>query len=171
MKTPSETGSTEPQQTATNAVTARVKSEREFAMQYSFRAPIAKVYAAYTDPTLVPQWWDPKGGSLRVDRMDVRPGGQWRYVQRLSNGQEVAYSGSYLEAQAPSRLVYSFAIEGQAQGGVTATVEFQEVDGVTRLTLTNLCSSKEARDAMIHYGAAAGAKLAWGRLAALLGGA
>lgn len=37
------------------------------------------------------------------------------------------------------------------------------------MTLTNLCVSKEARDAMLNYGAAVGAKVAWDRLAKLLG--
>ena len=43
-----------------------------------------------------------------------------------------------------------------------------EADGTTPLTLTNPCVSKEARDAMVNYGAAAGAKMAWDRLAELL---
>lgn len=44
----------------------------------------------------------------------------------------------------------------------------KEADGTTLLTLTNLCVSKEARDAMVNYGAAAGAKMVWDRLAELL---
>lgn len=44
----------------------------------------------------------------------------------------------------------------------------KEADGTTLLILTNLCVSKEARDAMVNYGAAAGAKMAWDRLAELL---
>jgi hypothetical protein len=40
----------------------------------------------------------------------------------------------------------------------------------TRLTLTNPCASKGARDAIANYGAAAGANTAWDRMAALLAG-
>ena len=39
---------------------------------------------------------------------------------------------------------------------------------MTHLVLTNLCPSKEARDAMVQYGAAAGAKAAWDCLAEVL---
>lgn len=148
--------------------TARVISDREFLLEHTFKAPAAKVFAAYTDPKLVPQWWAPKGGSIRVEVMDVRPGGKWRFVQRVPNGQEMVFTGTHLEIRPVTRLVYTFMTEGQPGNQVTATVDLKEADGTTLLTLTNLCASKEARDAMVNYGAAAGAKMAWDRLAELL---
>ena len=164
-------GSTRGALPAERVVTAEPTSDREFTMRYTFGVPAARVYEAYTDPGLVPQWWDPRGGALRVEALDARPGGKWRFVQRLSNGQELAYSGTYLEVRRPSRLVYTFGIEGQDRPGVTASVDLRETGGRTELSLTNVCSSTAARDAMIHYGAAAGAQMAWDRLASLLGGA
>ncbi|MEA3198948.1 MAG: hypothetical protein QOE90_376 [Thermoplasmata archaeon] len=148
--------------------TARVISDREFVLEHTFRAPAAKVFAAYTDPRLVPRWWAPPGGSLRVDVMDVRAGGKYRYVQRAANGHEMVFFGTYLDVHPVTRLVYTYAIEGQPANELRATVELAEKDGVTRLTLTNLCASKEARDAMLQYGAAAGAKVVWDRLAEVL---
>lgn len=150
--------------------TARRISDREFALEHTFRATRARVYAAYTDPSLLAQWWVPTGGGLRVESLDVRPGGRWRFLQPLPNGQEVAYSGTYQEVRPPTRLVYTFAVEGQAGSEVLATVDLTEADGACRLTLTNRCASKEACEAMVRYGAAAGAKMAWDRLARLLAG-
>lgn len=148
---------------------ARVLSDREFVLEHTFRAPASKVWAGYTDPKLVPKWWAPRGGSLRVETMDVRPGGAWRFVQRTPEGHEMAFHGTYLEVKPVTRLVYTFAMEGQPGNEIRATVELAEKDGVTHLVLTNLCVSKEARDAMLGYGAAAGAKAAWDQLAAALG--
>ena len=68
--------------------TARVVSDREFVLEHTFRAPAAKVFAAYTDPALIPKWWSPRGGSIRVDTLDVRPGGAWRFVQTLCSSKE-----------------------------------------------------------------------------------
>ena len=147
---------------------ARVISDREFVLEHTFQAPAAKVFAAYTDPKLVSQWWAPRGGSLRVDVMDVRPGGKYRFVQRTANGQEMVFTGTYVEVRPVNRLVYTYMIEGQPGSQLTATVDLKEAGGTTLLTLTNLCGSKEARDAMIGYGAAAGAKAAWDGLAGLL---
>ncbi len=154
-----------------NQPIARVISDREFVLEHTFKAPAAKVYAAYTDPKLVAQWWAPKGGSLRVDAMDLRPGGKWRFVQRSPNGQEMVFTGTYVEVRPVTRLVYTYMIEGQPGSQLTATVDLKETGGTTFLTLTNLCASKEARDAMVGYGAAAGARVAWDRLAGLLAGA
>ncbi len=151
--------------------TARMISDSEFVLEHTFRAPAAKVFAAYTDPKLVAQWWAPKGGFLRVDVMDVRPGGKYRFVQRMPNGQEMVFTGTYMEVRPVTRLAYTYMIEGQPGSQLTATVDLKEMDGTTLLTLTNLCASKEARDAMVNYGAAAGAKVAWDRLAELLAGA
>lgn len=148
----------------------RVLSDREFVLEHTFHAPASKVFAAYTDASIVPRWWAPRGGTMRVEALDARPGGAWRFVQRMPNGREVALHGTYLEVSPVTRLVYTLATEGQP-GELRATVELAEHDGVTRLVLTTLCPSKEARDAMLQYGAAAGAKAAWSQLADVLGGA
>ncbi len=160
-----------PESTSRAETPPNVVDEREFVLEHTFAAPAAKVFAAYTDPKIVARWWDPRGGSITVEAMDLRPGGKWRYVQPMPNGQDIAYVGTYVEVQPPTRLIYTFGIEGQPGIEVTATVDLNESDGTTRLTLTNRCASKEARDAMVKYGAAAGAKRAWDRLAELLEGA
>jgi len=147
--------------------TTNVLSDREFVLEHTFRAPAARVFAAYTTPELVAQWWAQPGSAMTVEAMDVRPGGKWRFVQRTPAGKEAAFSGEYLEVKPVTRLVYTFQAEGQGPP-LTATVELDERNGVTHLKLTNLCASKEVRDGMVQYGAAAGAKTAWDRLDAVL---
>lgn len=141
-----------------------VPSEREFALTHAFDAPAAKIFAAYTDPEQIPRWWGPKGGSIRVETMDVRPGGAWRFLQRNPDGREVAFRGTYLEVEPVTRLVYTFEMEGQP-GKVTATVELREAGGRTHATLTFLCGSREQRDTMVKYGAVGGARVVWQQLA------
>jgi uncharacterized protein YndB with AHSA1/START domain len=142
-------------------------SEREFVVEHHFQAPAAKVFAAYTDPHLLAQWWAPKGGSLAVETMDVRPGGAYRFVQREPNGQQLVFVGRYLEVNPVTRLVYTFGVEGQGNE-IRATVDLKESQGKTSLRLTNLCASKEVRDMMLQYGAEAGARASWARLVELL---
>ncbi len=147
---------------------ANADSDREFVLEHTFHAPAAKVFAAYVDPKMIPLWWAPRGGSIRVDVMDVRPGGLWRFIQQLPNGAQQVFSGKYLEVKPVHRLVYTFEVEGQPGGPLTASVDLKETGGATHLRLTNLCATKEERDAMLQYGAAAGAKAAWDGLADLL---
>jgi uncharacterized protein YndB with AHSA1/START domain len=146
----------------------KLVSDRAFVLTRTFRAPAAKVFAAYTDPDQLPKWWDPKGG-LKVERMDVRVGGGYRYVQRTPDGRTMAFVGSYLEVKPVTRLVYTFQMEGQPGPPVTTTVELTEAAGTTTLTLTTEYPSKQALDGAMQYGAVAGAKVALDHLAAFLG--
>ncbi len=81
--------------------TARAISDREFVLEHTFRAPAVKVWAGYTDPMLIPLWWAPRGGSLRIESMDVRPGGEWRFVQKG----DAAVVAEIAEAPAPYREI------------------------------------------------------------------
>ena len=147
----------------------KVLSDRAFALTHTIRAPAAKVFAAYTDPKQVAQWWDPTGG-LQVERMEVRLGGGYRYVKRMPDGSTMVFIGSYLEVNPVTRLVYTFQVEGQPGSPVTTTVELAEAAGRTTLTLTTEFPSKEERDAAVQYGAVGGAKAALVQLARFLGG-
>ena len=148
----------------------KVLSDRAFALTHNIRAPAAKVYAAYTDPKQVAQWWDPKGG-LTVERMDVRVGGGYRYVKRSPDGNTMVFIGSFLEVNPVTRLVYTFQIEGQPGPPVTTTVELAEAAGITTLTLTTEFASKEERETAVQYGAQRGAKAAMVQLAKFVEGA
>jgi uncharacterized protein YndB with AHSA1/START domain len=145
----------------------KVLSDREFAITHEFDAPAAKVFGAYTDPKQVSKWWGPKGNTVRVETMDVRPGGAWRFVQRGPDGNDFATHGTYVEVKPVSRLVYTFQAPGMPQP-VTTTVDLREAAGKTHMTLTIQANSKEERDQMVKYGAAAGAKAAAAWLAEYL---
>lgn len=141
--------------------------ERGFSIEHTFRAPAAKVFGAYTDPKLVPQWWAPKGTSMTVESMDVREGGSYRYVMQQPDGTKMVFKGRYLEVTPVTRLVYTFMVEGQG-GEVTTTIELSETPAGTVMKLTNLFASKEERDVAMQYGAEAGARSAMGALDAFL---
>ncbi|MHB8351367.1 MAG: SRPBCC domain-containing protein [Thermoplasmata archaeon] len=151
----------------TEQPTKRMESDREIVVERTLQASPERIFEAYTDAKLVPRWWAPPGSSLRVEQMEVRPGGKYRYVQRTPGGQELVFVGSYIEVKPPTRLVYTFEVEGQGNP-VTTTVDLHGEGRSTRVTLTNLCVSKEVREVMAKYGAEAGAKAALQQLAKLL---
>lgn len=146
-----------------------VLSDREIRIEHTFRSPAAKVFAAYTDPKQVAQWWGSPKGRFQVDRMDVRTGGGFRFLQTLPDGSTMASSGSYVEVRPVTRLVYTFHIEGQPGAPVTTSVDLAETPAGTVLTLTLEFPSREARDAAAQYGASGGAKAALLALARFLG--
>src|SRR5438128_12053369 len=71
--------------------------KQEILITREFDAPRELVFKACTDPKLIPQWWGPRYLSTEVDKMDVRPGGQWRFLNRDAEGNEYAFHGVYHE--------------------------------------------------------------------------
>ena len=140
---------------------------KPFEISRVFDAPRDRVWQAWTEAGHLKKWWGPKGNGVRVETMDVRPGGAWRFVQRGPDGRDFVSFGTYLEVSPVTRLVYTFQTEGMPQK-VTTTVALRESGGKTHMTLTLLAESKEQRDMMVKYGAAGGAKAAALQLAEYL---
>jgi uncharacterized protein YndB with AHSA1/START domain len=154
-----------PEQT-TSSLT--LPSDREIEMIRVFHAPRELVWAAYTDPRHVPRWWgtgDP--ATTVVDEMDVRPGGQWRWVVRGEDGADYGFHGEYVEVVPPEKLVYTFDFEPPS-APMTYNLTFDELEGKTRLTARTRFASKAERDRILGYGMESGATMAWDQLEALL---
>ena len=133
------------------------RAEQEIVMQRVFDAPRALVFKAFTDPTMIPRWWGPKYLSTTVEKMEVRPGGRWRFIQRGKAGEEFAFNGIYREVERPSHLVYTFEFEGTPGHVVIETVTFEEHNGKTTLTSTALFETVDDLDGMMKAGMESGA--------------
>jgi uncharacterized protein YndB with AHSA1/START domain len=141
----------------------------DIVMTRVFDAPRERVFRAYTDPELVPQWWGPRGVTTIVDEMDVRKGGRWRYIHRGADGTEYAFNGVYHEVVAPERLVYTFEFEPMPGHVLLETVTFEEQpDGTTKLIDASIFQSVADRDGMLSMGMEGGAAETMDRLADLL---
>lgn len=142
-------------------------SDREVVMERVFDAPAERVFKAYTDPNIIPKWWGPRRYKTSVDKMDVRPGGIWRYICRGSEGEEYGFNGVYREIVAPKRLVSTFEFEGMPGHGSVLTATFEEHAGKTKLRATALYQNREDRDGDLKSGMEEGAAESWDRLAVL----
>ena len=69
--------------------------EQEIVMTHVFDASRELVFKVVTDPNLTPQWWGPGRLTTTVDKMDVRPGGVWRFVKRGAEGNVYVFNGVY----------------------------------------------------------------------------
>lgn len=142
--------------------------KHEIAMSRVFDAPRELVFRAMTDPKLVPQWWGQRASTTIVDKMDVRMGGIWRYVQRDANGEENGFRGVYHQVSAPERLVYTFEWEGMPGHILLETVTLEEHDGKTTIIDSSVFQSVEDRDGMLQHGMEGGASESWDRFDDLL---
>lgn len=148
--------------------TLTLPSAREVVMTRVFNAPRELVFKAHTDRTMVAQWWGQRNTTTIVDKMDVRPGGEWRFVQRDADGNEWGFHGEYLEITPVERLVQTFEFEGMPGHVVEDTAVFDDLGGKTRITTTSLFATPEDRDGMIQSGMESGANESWDRLAELV---
>ncbi|HEY4384930.1 MAG TPA: SRPBCC domain-containing protein, partial [Ktedonobacteraceae bacterium] len=82
--------------------------KQEMIITREFDAPRELVFQAFTDPELVPQWWGPRRLSTLVDKMDVRSGGLWRFINQDLDGNEYGFHGVYHEVCAPERIIDTF---------------------------------------------------------------
>ncbi len=152
-----------------NETSIRVVSDLEIELMRTFEAPRELVYQACTEPRHMTQWWGPRGFTLPVCEMDVRPGGAYRFVQRDADGGEHPFHGEFREVQPPARLVLTQIYDPIPQSEVLLTLTLDEVgEGRTRLRQQMRFDSIQSRDGMLQSGMEWGARQSMDRLAELL---
>jgi uncharacterized protein YndB with AHSA1/START domain len=143
-------------------------SDREILITRLFDAPRELVFRAHTDPALIPLWWGPRSTTTIVDQMDVRPGGQYRFIHRTDDGSQYVFSGEFREIVPPERLVQTSEFDGAPGHIVLETITFEEQDGKTILTVLDACANQEDRDAILASGMEEGLNETYDRLTELL---
>ncbi|MGZ8800885.1 MAG: SRPBCC domain-containing protein [Aeromicrobium sp.] len=145
-------------------VTMTTPTEREIRFERIFNAPRNVVWKAFTDPTLIAEWW---GGGTTVEHMDVRPGGSWKFIAEGAGQGNTVFQGEYLEVDPPSRIVQTFD-NGWMPGPIhTETMVFEDLGGSTRFTMTSVFATTERRDELLQT-AEQGANYTYGKLDQLL---
>ena len=148
--------------------TLTTPSDREIVMSRIFDAPRELVFKAHVDPEIIPQWWGQRRSTTIVDKLDARPGGAWRFVERDSEGNEYGFHGEFREVVPPERITWTFEFEGMPGHVVTDTITFEDQGGTTLVKTTSLFASLEDRDGMLNSGMESGANESWDRLAEYL---
>ena len=56
------------------------KENKKVNVQRTFAAPVSNVWAAWTEPELLDQWWAPKPWKAETKSMNFTVGGRWLYA-------------------------------------------------------------------------------------------
>lgn len=137
---------------------------QELIITRRFQAPRELVYKAWTDPKHLPQWWGPQGFTITVQEVDIRPGGQWRFVMHGPDGTDYVNIISFIEIHPPERLVYSHG-DGTEEESFRTTVTFEEEDQATKLTMRMRFNTAEELEWTVReHHAIEGAQSTLGRL-------
>ena len=134
-----------------------------------FDAPPALVYRAFTDPALIPHWYGPRYLETIVDKLDLRPGGEWRFINRDPSGEEYGFHGVFLELAPPRFIKQSWVFEGMEGAETIETATFEDLgDGRTKYVGTSEAGSREAVEGMLASGMIEGAIETYDRLEEIL---
>lgn len=145
-----------------------------FVTERLFDAPRSLVWNVWTTPEHLAQWWGPKGWTLPVCEVDLRPGGVWLYCMRGPDGTESWGKATYREIVEPERLVYEDSFvdaDGNPLDGMPelmVTVLFEEVDGKTKVISRTDFASAAALEQVLSMGMEEGLAETWDRLEAYL---
>jgi uncharacterized protein YndB with AHSA1/START domain len=113
----------------------------EIAVSRTFPAPRDQVFAAWTDPEQITQWWGPTDFAVPSDsvNIDLRPGGRYDLTMVDPSGNEYPVRQEILEVDPPSMLVLRH--EPMPAHGlndpIDTRVEFHDEGNATRVEITS----------------------------------
>jgi uncharacterized protein YndB with AHSA1/START domain len=126
-------------------------SEREIRTERIVDASRDRVWRAFTDPTLIAQWWG-RGHKLVIERFELHRGGHWRFVEHGPEG-ESGFEGRFREVTPQERIVQSFEWDGMPAYVTIETLVFEDLgDGRTRLVNVMQFHTPEERDGFLQSG-------------------
>jgi uncharacterized protein YndB with AHSA1/START domain len=114
------------------------------------KAPRDRVYAAWTDPAQLKQWFGPENVQTDDLIVDVRVGGKFRWNLTNSEGEKMTCRGEYRELQPDKKIVFTWQWEDDEdwENHVSiVTVELDDADDGTELRLSHeRLPNEESRD-------------------------
>jgi len=104
-------------------------------------APPEKVFKAYTDASILSQWFVPKPWRLSDAIVEPRPGGRFNFTMHGPNGEVFPNAGIFLEVVPNRRLITTDAFtpdwKPSGQPFMVARIEMEPTaDGKTKYTAT-----------------------------------
>lgn len=110
-------------------------------------APRDRVYAAWTDPVQLKEWWGPKEVRTLQIVADTRVGGKYRWDLVNQEGEKMSVFGEYQELVPGKKVVFTWKWDDDEDWkdyDSVVSVEFSDHEGGTELRLTHVQLPSEA---------------------------
>lgn len=101
------------------------------------RASPEEVFAAWTDPEALTQWWGPGEVSCPEAHVDLRVGGDYRLANREPDGSIIWISGRFETVRPPEELAYTWRVSTIPGDATLVRVLFLPHAEGTELVLTH----------------------------------
>ena len=143
------------------------EGKQELFMVREFDLPVQLLFSAFTEPELLVQWMGNKHTPMRVEKLENKPHGSWRFVHTDKTGNQFCFNGVIHAFEAPQRIIRTFEIENMGSVG-NVQLEFMTFealsDSTSKLTVQTIYKSNPERDAMLKFGMEKGANMAHNKL-------
>ena len=124
------------------ASTGETRAPQVLRVTRTIRASRARVFRAWTDPELLMRWFVSPEDQMRIVELDLRAGGRYR-LEGTVRERPWSIWGIYKEVSPPSRLVYTWNWDNDAELGeplgkdTLVTVDFRQRGGETEVVVTH----------------------------------
>ncbi|NKY87888.1 SRPBCC family protein [Nocardia veterana] len=120
-------------------------------IEHDYPTTAQAVWELWTTPAGIEKWWAPDGFTVRVDRLDLRPGGELVYTMTATAPEQIEFMRSagmplstesrktFTEVEAPNRLAYTSLadfIPGVEPYEFLTTVDLEPGDSGVRVVMT-----------------------------------
>ncbi|MCR9214633.1 MAG: SRPBCC domain-containing protein [Proteobacteria bacterium] len=113
-------------------------------LRHVFHVPAERLFDAWTDPSLVVQWFGPAGFTTPEAKIDLRVGGGYRFRMHPPHGEPFDHWGEYKIIDRPKTLAFTWILENQGCEGskdthceTLVTLEFIDMGDKTELIVTH----------------------------------
>ena len=118
-----------------NQMINKIDSQTILSIEKLIKAPKDKVFAAWTEPALIKQWFFPGNMHIGECSTELIVGGHYR-ISMVNEKQETnTVTGKYLEIVKPEKIVFTWGWEGPDRYESIVTVLFTEEAEGTKINI------------------------------------
>jgi uncharacterized protein YndB with AHSA1/START domain len=121
-------------------MTTKIFDDRSLEIQRIIKAPRDRVYAAWTDPAQLQQWFGPDGVKTVRLVADPRVGGNYTWQLVNQENEEMTVHGEYRELQPGRKIVFTWQWEDDEawkEQNSVVTVDLSDCEGGTLVRLSH----------------------------------
>ena len=138
------------------------KKNLEVRLVRVFNATPERMWQAHTLAEQIVQWWE----DTIVDKLDVKVGGEWRFVSAGPDGKQYAFKGVFKELDKPNKITRTFEYEPIPGHVMVESVAFEALqDGKTKQVTVSKFDNLDDLNGMVGMGMEHGAEAGLDRLA------
>jgi uncharacterized protein YndB with AHSA1/START domain len=139
-----------------------------------FKAPLQKVWSAWTESDKIDQWWGPRPWYVKTKTMEFKNGGHWLYPMMGPAGETFWSVCTYADINTPDSFKWTstFCDEHGKPNSDSAShwlMQFSEKDGITSVTVTLSFDSETHMKRLVEMGFEGGFTMGLNQLEELLG--